>query len=192
MADIKIYGKLSNATTDQLLADALQISGAFQALTTTERTNLTSEVKKVGMLVYDSTLSKFYQLNSSNEWVEKSFEGHKYITLSSSTGTLSNAEKEIVLNDYSVKIIYNGKVYTLMLKADNIYKYMSKNDSNETFYWVNINTTSGDYTTTDDSSITTHLSNTDIHITAAERIFWNNKVTASVSSGAEILTLSKN
>lgn len=192
MADIKIYGKLSNATTDQLLADALQISGAFQALTTTERNNLTSEVKKVGMLVYDSTLSKFYQLNSSNEWVEKSFEGHKYITLNSSIGTLSNAEKEIVLNDYGVKIIYNGKVYTLMLKADNIYKYMSKNDSNETFYWVNINTTSGDYTTTDDDSITTHLSNTDIHITALERTFWNNKVTASVSSASEILTISKN
>jgi len=62
MAEIKIYGKLVNSTTEKAIVDAFQVAGGFMSLTTSEINELTPELKKTGMLVFDTDQNKFFQL----------------------------------------------------------------------------------------------------------------------------------
>jgi len=69
MEQIKIYGELTAATADKCLADAKQIAGGYMALTTAERTSLTSALLVDGMRVYDTDLKADFRY-TDGKWVE--------------------------------------------------------------------------------------------------------------------------
>lgn len=73
MAQIKIYGTLTNVT-DNAIVDSKQVIGGYMSLTQSEIDNLSSTLKVEGMLIYNLTDSKFYQLKN-NVFEEVKFGG---------------------------------------------------------------------------------------------------------------------
>ena len=73
MAQIKIYGTLTNVT-DNAIVDSKQVIGGYMSLTQSEIDNLSSALKVEGMLIYNLTDSKFYQLKN-NVFEEVKFSG---------------------------------------------------------------------------------------------------------------------
>lgn len=69
MADIKIYGTLVSALTDNAIVKNDQVIGGFMVLTTAERDGLTSALKKEGMTIFCTDDEKYYRL-SQGAWIE--------------------------------------------------------------------------------------------------------------------------
>ena len=105
----------------------------------------------------------------------------KFITLTTTQGELSEEELALLNSNQVNRFIYNNSVYYLSIKDGTIRKYFTQNQSTE-FNEIDVDTETGGYIIFSKLNpiIDNHIKNTIIHITANEREFWNNKVSAEV------------
>lgn len=104
---IDILGKLHSAAANNVLADAKEIAGGYMALTTEERTALNADKKVLGMLVYDTTLSKSFRWNGTIwEEDEAEVDTSNLATKDQLAAAKSELEAKIsLISTFSVKVV---------------------------------------------------------------------------------------
>lgn len=117
----------------------------------------------------------------------------KTIHLETPYGTLTPEQLLAVINNDVNRFIFNNSIYYLSYKSGNIKKYYSSLTEpveGEYLNQINVDITTGNYAIVSTSNITwkdieDHINDTSIHVTSAQKTFWDNKVTAET----EILNL---
>ena len=108
------------------------------------------------------------------------------------SGTLDPELLNYIVTNSVNRLVRGNKIYYLSIVNGNVKRYFST--AAEDYDAIDVNVITGEYTVTN-TRIVAHMNNNTIHITQAEREFWNNKVTAdieTISSGNHNLVLTKN
>lgn len=110
----------------------------------------------------------------------------KFICVNSYEGTLNQEQLDLLKKNKVNRIVLNNVIYYLSAIDGNIRKYFSRiesTDHNEVD--VNINTGYYLFISKMNPIIENHINDTTIHITEAERLYWNNKVSASAEENQD-------
>ena len=108
------------------------------------------------------------------------------------SGTLDPELLNYIVTNSVNRLVRGNKIYYLSIVNGNVKRYFST--AAEDYDAIDVNVITGEYTVAN-TRIVAHMNNNTIHITQAEREFWNNKVTAdieTISSGNHNLVLTKN
>jgi len=89
------------------------------------------------------------------------------------TGQLSPTKLNLLTTNMVNRILRGDKIYYLSIKEGNTRKYFST--SAEDYDEIDVNITTGEYEVKN-SRLVNHINNKTIHITQAEREFWNKKL----------------
>lgn len=113
-------------------------------------------------------------------------------------GTLSAPDLLKIKDNNLNRLVYNNIVYyyaRTLGDTKTYYSIVAQTGGDANYNAINVNIETGHYalTTVHDKYIDDHINNTIVHITQAEREFWNNKVTTDDSNIAgEELILTRN
>ena len=152
---------------------------------------------------------------AADEALQKQITDNKinFIPLDSYITVVTSYQKEGVLpqellvylrNNKLNKVILGNKVYYLAVKDGNTQQYFSNTSGDipgePNFNKVNVNLETGEFIVKDTwldaqaKAAQQHMDNREIHITAEERVFWNNKLNCddNVSEETETLILNRN
>lgn len=130
--------------------------------------------------------------NIAQEWSRRS---DQFIFVDELEGTLPEEDLQKIRGNKINRIVYNDIVYYYSLREGNIQKYFSvavQRGDNTDYNEIDVDISTGNYGVYNvlNKYLEDHIKNTTVHITQAERDFWNNKVT-TVTQGEE-LVLTKN
>lgn len=127
----------------------------------------------------------------SNIALEFARKSDQFIFVDSLSGTLSPEDLNKIKDNKINKIVYNNIVYYYSIKVNGIQRYFSvavqKGDDTD-YNEIDVDIVTGEYGVYNSKNkyLEDHINNTTVHITQAERNFWNNKVT-TVSAGEELI-----
>ena len=122
--------------------------------------------------------------------------GSKTVDINTSTGQLDEEALETLKQSKGNMIVAVGKVYRLSRVEQNSYKYINTRTDGASdlvkMTELDLNITTGEFTIRDisvegqsveelEEKVDNHIADTTAHITAEEREFWNNKVTAEAT-----------
>lgn len=119
-----------------------------------------------------------------------------FIIINSLEGDLTEEELLRIKDNNLNRIVYNNIVYYYAQSIGDTKKYFSiveQVGGNTNYNEVDVDIRTGHYTVTTaiNQYLTNHINDTVVHITQAEREFWNNKVTTADPTGEELI-LTKN
>lgn len=118
-----------------------------------------------------------------------------FITVDALEGDLSESDFIKIKDNNLNRIVYNNIVYYYAITVNNTKRYFSiveQQGGNTNYNEIDVDLETGHYTVeiAMNKYLEDHINNRIVHITQAERNFWNNKVT-TLSGGLEELILTK-
>ena len=128
-----------------------------------------------------------YNSMRSGERVDKVVDsipgGVQFVYVDSLSGTLDSDTLSLLLMNKVNRIVYADTVYYLSIIESDYRKFFSRVQSS-VYNEIDVNIKTGVYTiiSKEDPLLHDHIADTDIHVTAKEKAFWNDKVTAWVTS----------
>ena len=103
----------------------------------------------------------------------------KFIYITNTSGILDVEELGLLLENKVNRLVFNNTIYYLSIIENEIRKYFSKNQSSKNNE-IQVNSTTGEYEVISkiDPILEQHIENRNIHVSAEDRLFWDNKVSA--------------
>lgn len=202
MVEAGVYGADSNQVSNNdlwpivyaSLATKLSNNDAIVVVSNITSENMNKYVD--GQIFYDKASGDFFIRDANlpagydeytlivNRAIERAL---KFVYVDSTHGYLPTSDLLKLINNKVNRIVYNNIVYYYSLKIGNIQKYFSvaiNTDNNTELNEIDVDITTGEYEIVNSTNkyLQDHINNTTIHVTASEKTFWNNKVTAVVEA----------
>lgn len=119
----------------------------------------------------------------------------KYIELAGTSGTLTQPQVNLLTKDLSNLIKLDDAFYRLQLKRPGSWTYTTtdENINGQKIIVISLADYSWSWSNIENPVVAEHIADTDIHIQAGEREFWNNKLNCEIDGmDAEHLIINRN
>ena len=147
--------------------------------------------KRLEALIKEETIERKEADTNLQAQIDEKQDRIEFIRINSLLGVLDREMLNLLIKNQVNRIVFGNTIYYLsIVEGTTIRKYFSKIQTSE-FNEVAVNIETGEYEVKSkmDPVIKAHIENREIHITEEERLFWNNKVTATAQENSNDYTL---